>query len=72
MNIISVVLGADTKKFRGEDSTKIIEYSYNTYKLVNLKEIIEKEFEGWLQNYIPEISKGKKQNLQLKLRRNFI
>lgn len=45
--IISVVLGADTKKHRTKDSIKLIEYAFENYKQVNIKEKIENEFEKW-------------------------
>lgn len=45
--IIVVVLQADTKKDRGRDSVKIIEYIYNNYELFNIKEYINIEFEKW-------------------------
>lgn len=47
--IISVVLGADTKKFRTMDSIKLIEYTFKNYKQVNIKEKIEEEFNKWKQ-----------------------
>lgn len=46
-NIITVILGADTKKIRTSDSIKLIEYTYKKYELVNIEEIIKKEFEEW-------------------------
>ena len=59
MNIISVVLGADTKKFRTRDSIQILEYAFNNYHYTNLKEKVYKEFEDWrILNNI-EIIKGK-------------
>ena len=46
-NIITVVLGADTKKIRTQDSIKLIEYTYNNYTLIDLEEKIKDEFEKW-------------------------
>jgi len=46
-NIITVVLGADTKKFRTKDSISLIEYVYSNYEIVNLEELIKKEYEEW-------------------------
>ena len=37
MDIICVVLGADTKNFRTKDSIKLIEYVFNTYEYFNVK-----------------------------------
>jgi len=45
--IITIVLGADTKKIRTRDSIKLIEYAYKEYEIINLEEIIETEFENW-------------------------
>lgn len=60
LDIICVVLGADTKKFRTQDSIKLIEYAFNNYQLVDLNGIIEKEFVEWkLKNMeAVEIIKG--------------
>lgn len=49
MEIISVILGADTKKIRTTDSIKIIEYVYANYKNVDIQEAVRKEFENWYQ-----------------------
>ena len=45
--IITVVLGADTKKFRTQDSTKLIEYTYKYYKEVDITETIDSKFDDW-------------------------
>lgn len=68
MNIISVVLGADTKKFRTKDSIEIIEFVYANYKKIDLGEIIEKEFKKWEENFQKNvlIEKGEEQVLKLK------
>ena len=47
--IITVVLGADTKKIRTKDSIRLIEYTYKNYELTNLEELIENEYEEWLK-----------------------
>lgn len=47
--IITVVLGCDTKKQRTLDSSKLIEYAFNNYKIIDLEEKIQKEFENWKQ-----------------------
>lgn len=47
--IITVVLGCDTKKQRTSDSTKLIEYAFKNYTRVNLEEKIKNEFENWKQ-----------------------
>ena len=53
MDVICVVLGADTKKFRTQDSVKLIEYVFENYKIVNIHEKVQKEFNEW------KISDGK-------------
>lgn len=67
--IICVVLGADTKKIRTNDSIKLIEYAFSKYEYVNIKEKIEREFEEWknanLKNI--EIIKGEEQNISVSL-----
>lgn len=68
-NIITVVLGADTKKIRTKDSIKLIEYIYSNYELVNLEEIIQQEFNKWSninKNRIC-VYKGKRNNVDIKL-----
>lgn len=68
--IITVVLGCDTKKDRTSDSTKLIEYAFKNYTRVNLEEKIQKEFENWKQinsNRI-YINKAKNQKINLELR----
>ena len=46
-DIICIVLGADTKKDRTKDSIQLIEYVYKNFKLINIKEKINLEFENW-------------------------
>ena len=45
--IITVVLGADTKKIRTKDSIKLIEYTYKNYELRNIEELIQNEYRNW-------------------------
>lgn len=47
MDLICVVLGADTKKARTKDSIELIEYVFNNFYLFNLKEKVQTEFENW-------------------------
>ena len=49
MDLIIVVLGADTRKDRARDSMKLIEYAYKRFYKINIEEIIRKEFELWKQ-----------------------
>lgn len=65
--IITVVLQADTKKFRTSDSIKIIEYVYNNYQYVNIKEMVDEKFNNWClinKNRII-INKSQSYNLEL-------
>lgn len=47
MDLICVVLGADTKKDRTMDSIQLIEYAFNNFKMINIKEKIISEFNNW-------------------------
>ncbi len=47
MDIIVVVLGADTKKDRTKDSIKLIEYAFANFTKVNIKGKTIEEFEKW-------------------------
>lgn len=49
LDIITVVLGADTKKIRTSDSIKLIDYIYKNYEIVNVKKIIGDKFNDWLK-----------------------
>lgn len=67
--IITVVLGADTKKFRTKDSIELIEYSFKNFEQVNIKEKIVQEFEVWKKENFAEIEviKGKEKSVNMKL-----
>lgn len=45
--IIVVVLGADTRKIRTQDSIKIIEYIYKEYELANIETMVNEEYSKW-------------------------
>lgn len=47
MDIICVVLGADTKKFRTQDSIKLIEFAFENFTYVDANEIASNAFESW-------------------------
>ena len=47
MDVITIVLGADTKKDRTKDSVNLIEYTFSKYKMYNLEEQIIEEFNKW-------------------------
>lgn len=69
MDIICVVLGADTKKFRTQDSIKLINYTFNNFEPINIEELIYNKFEQWknenLNNF--KINKGITQNISLNI-----
>lgn len=70
MDIISVVLGADTKKDRTRDSIKIIEYAYANYKIIDESEEIENAFRKWKEENNIEVIKGINKYLNLELKEN--
>lgn len=47
MDIICVVLGCDSKKFRTSDSIRLIDYAFKNFEYVNIEEKINQEFEKW-------------------------
>ena len=51
MDIICVVLGADTKKYRTTDSIKLIEYSFSHFKYVNIQDIVAEYFKTWKEEF---------------------
>ena len=69
MDIITIVLGADTKKYRTKDSVNLIEYTFSKYKMYNLEEQIIEEFNKWknINEKRILIIKGKTSNPKLAL-----
>lgn len=69
LDIICVVLGADTKKFRTTDSVKLIEYAFANYEPVNVKELICTNFDNWKSSSLSTfaVDKGQTNNIELKL-----
>lgn len=65
--IITVVLQADTKKFRGSDSIKLINYVYDNYELLNIKEIVDEKFNDWCQINKNRIKVNKAVNYNMEL-----
>ena len=68
MDIICVVLGADTKKDRTKDSIKLIEYAFKNYKMIEINDTIEKEIERWerINKERIFIEKGNYESIKLK------
>lgn len=56
MDIICVVLGADTKKYRTTDSIKLIEYAFHNFTYVNIEKILSDNFEVWKKENLPSIT----------------
>lgn len=48
-DLITVVLGADTKKDRTKDSIKLINFAFNTFKEINIEDRINEVFNQWTQ-----------------------
>ena len=69
MDIICVVLGADTKNFRTKDSIKLIEYSFKTFEHFNIKDFVNQYLSDWQKNN-PNfflIEKGGSNQLQIQV-----
>ena len=69
MDLICIVLGADTKKDRTKDSIELIEYCFNNFKLFNIKEKVQSEFDNWklCNSSSFNIVKGFSNNISLEL-----
>lgn len=69
IDIICVVLGADTKKDRTKDSIKLIEYIFNNFEMINIQNIIEKDFEDWKSKNVKKfiINKGISEDISLQI-----
>lgn len=69
LDIITVVLGADTKKFRTQDSIKLINNAMNNYKEINMENKIQEEFQKWKKENKDKIyiNKGVKNTTEYKL-----
>lgn len=69
LDIICVVLGADTKKFRTTDSIKLINYIFQNFELVNIQKCIDDEFKQWKNIHEKHffINKGISSNLDIQM-----
>lgn len=69
LDIITVIIGADTTNQRTADTIKLINYTYNNFEIVNIKEIIENEFCKWQRINQGRIfvNKGIENNVELLL-----
>ena len=68
--IITVVLGADTKKIRTSDSIKLIEYAYKNYTKINIEDIVKEKFDTWksINEKRIQIKKGKCESAKLEIK----
>lgn len=69
IDIICVVLGADTKNFRTKDSIQLIEYVFKTYEYFNIEDFANNYIINW-QNSHPDyfmIEKGISNKLEIKV-----
>lgn len=67
LDIITVVIGADTKNIRTTDSKTLINYAFENFEMVNIEEIIENEFEEWkvLNSKNIIVNKRKEEDIEL-------
>ena len=72
MDLICVVLGADTKKDRGADSIKLIEYIFSNYQMVDIEYMVNDNFGSLCDITKFEIEKGITNDLQIDLEKNDI
>ena len=49
LDIITVIIGADTTKQRSADTIKLIQYAYKNFEVINIKEIVTEKFNQWLE-----------------------
>lgn len=69
LDIITIIIGANTKKQRTSDSIKLIEYASKNYQIINIREKIEEEFEKWrkIKQGNITINKGIQRKIELEL-----
>ena len=74
MDIICVVLGADTKKFRTIDSIKLINYVFNNFVVYDLESFVNKNFEDWKKDNLNTfiVNKGLSQDVLLNIENLYI
>lgn len=69
MDLICIVLGADTKKDRTRDSVNLINYIYSNFELINIKDKILSEFDNWklCNSSSFKVEKGKNDEIDIAL-----
>lgn len=68
-DIITVVLQADTKKFRAQDSMKIINYIMKNYERINVQEKVEDAYKSWCEVNLNRINISKSKPCAIELER---
>ena len=43
LDIITVIIGADTNEIRSNDTIKLIQYAYTKFEVVDIKQIVEEK-----------------------------
>lgn len=72
LDIIVIVLGADTKKIRTTDSIKLINYVFDNYETINLSDLINKKYNEYLTAILPYLDIPKLSGtISTKLEQNF-
>ena len=67
MDIICVVLGADTKRFRTQDSIKLIEYAFKNFTYINANDLAIDYFENWRNENLKYLTINKSSSTSFKL-----
>ena len=67
LDIICIVLGADTKNFRTQDSIKLIEYAFTNFEMIDINSIIQKDFSKWQSVSNFSVNKGVSNHIQTTL-----
>lgn len=65
LDIIVVVLGADTKRIRTKDSINLINYVFNVYKYINISNLINESFNNYLKIFYKNIYLEKTEELPI-------
>ena len=69
LDIITVIIGADTNEIRSNDTIKLIQYAYTKFEVVDIKQIVEEKFEEWknINQGRIYVNKGTEQRTELYL-----
>lgn len=70
LDIITVVIQADTKKDRTNDSVKLINYVFNNYEKINVDELVNNEFDDWLNINMNRIHIKKAKNTKININKS--